>query len=92
MLAAVEFDNQLGLKADEIHDIRSHRLLSAEFKSVKPATAQRIPKFALNNGLIAAKLAGEIMFHDTPHPSGFVLRTSPDTLSHKGRGKVALGV
>jgi hypothetical protein len=43
VLAPVQFDNQLCIEANEIHNVGPDRLLAAEFEIVKSAIAQRPP-------------------------------------------------
>src|SRR5262245_8974511 len=87
MLAAVKFYDQLFLETNEIGYIRTHRLLTAEFESGEATVAQGIPELTLDIGLIAPKLACEVVFHRPPHP-GSLSRTA---LSHKGRGEDGVG-
>jgi hypothetical protein len=63
MLVAIQFDYQLCLEADEIDDVGTYRLLAPEFCLRKSAVAERLPKLALDVGLIATQLAGEDVFH-----------------------------
>jgi hypothetical protein len=73
VLIAIKFNDETGLKANEICDIGADGLLPPELEVVKSTAAECEPQFALNSSLFAAKLFGQVVFHDTPHPS----RASP---------------
>ena len=55
MLAAVNFDNEFGVKATEISDVRTNRNLPAEFDACKAPVAQQRPQPPLRIGLIAER-------------------------------------
>jgi hypothetical protein len=61
VLASVNFDDELHLKANEIGDIRAYWLLAAKLGACKPATAKCLPKFALDVGLVSTQLAGKVV-------------------------------
>ncbi len=54
VLASVEFDNEFSFKRNEVGDIGSYRLLTAELEPVESAIAESVPEFAFEVGLIAA--------------------------------------
>jgi hypothetical protein len=70
MLVAIQFNDQFGLEAYKIGNVRSHGLLAAKFEAVKLPVAQGKPEFALDICLFAAQFSGEIVFHipAAPHP------------------------
>jgi hypothetical protein len=43
MLAAVNLDDESGLRAQEIHDEPAQRRLTAELQAIEPPVAQREP-------------------------------------------------
>jgi hypothetical protein len=59
VLTSVELDHEFHLKAYEIDDERTDRLLTAEFEFGKPAIAECTPQFPLDIGLITPQLARE---------------------------------
>jgi hypothetical protein len=73
MLAAIDFDNEVFLEADEVDDIFSDHCLSLELCPVETMRAQEIPKPPLGVGHIATE-----RFRPRVMPSA--------TLSHEGRG------
>jgi hypothetical protein len=66
VLAAVEFDDQLFFKADEVRDVGTDGLLPPEFVATKSSTAECLPQLPFEVGLLAAKLSGEFVFHASP--------------------------
>ena len=54
MLIAIQFDNKLSFKADEIHDVRPDRLLSPKFEFMKTPATKRAPQLTLGNGLLTS--------------------------------------
>jgi hypothetical protein len=58
MLAAVDLDDQICLRTQEIHDERADRCLSAEFKAIKPAVAQGEPDAQFSSGHVATERGG----------------------------------
>jgi len=85
VLIAIEFNNQLCIKAKKVCDIRANGLLTAELEAMKAAATHGEPKFALDVGLIASQAPRKIMLHEYPSPAAFLPECG--TLSHKGRGK-----
>jgi hypothetical protein len=59
MLASVQLDDDGSLKAREVADIGSDRMLSAEFEACQLTSAQTLPKHALRMSRVFAKGAGE---------------------------------
>lgn len=59
MLAAVEFDDEAGLLAEEVGDVRANRRLAAEFGAEQTAAAQVAPEQGFGIGGIATKFAGD---------------------------------
>jgi len=66
VLASIQFDDELHLKANEVYDVWTDRLLPSKFRSREPAVAKRLPEFALDAGLVAPQLAGKIALHQFP--------------------------
>ncbi|HEX4178546.1 MAG TPA: hypothetical protein VHY57_08915 [Rhizomicrobium sp.] len=66
MLVAIKFDDQFCLEARKIHDIRSDRLLAAEFKSGELPAAQEKPQPAFGIGLPTTQQSGECVLHPVP--------------------------
>ena len=58
MLAAVQFDDQLGLDAEEIHHIAADRRLAAELGGFELAVAQRVPEAAFDVRRVPAQAGG----------------------------------
>ena len=78
MLAAVNFDNEFGVEATEISDVRTNGNLPAEFDACKAPVAQQRPQSPLGIGLISPEETRARYAHEV----------CPLTLalSHKGRG------
>jgi hypothetical protein len=82
MLAAVQFNDQSGLETYEIRNIRTDRLLAAEFETCELTAAQGKPQFALDIGLFAPQFPGKFVFHCSPltrPPPRFARQRSPST-------------
>jgi hypothetical protein len=58
MLAAVNFNHQLPINADKIANIRPHRVLPPEFKTLQRSITQQVPQFPLGVSLILSQLSG----------------------------------
>jgi len=58
MDTAVKFYNQAPLRAAEINNVRTHRVLAAEFKTFKSEGPQQTPGYLFGFGFIAPKIAG----------------------------------
>jgi hypothetical protein len=58
VLAAVQFDDQLLLQADEVHDEGPDAVLEAEFAAAKAAVAKVGPEPKLGFGGLAAQARG----------------------------------
>jgi hypothetical protein len=43
MCRAIDFNNQFGVKGDEIDDVSIDRMLAAKFITGEPASSQRLP-------------------------------------------------
>lgn len=78
MLAAVNFNNEFGVEATEISDVRTNGNLPAEFEACKAPVAQQRPQSPLGIGLISPEETRARYAHEV----------CPLTLalSHKGRG------
>jgi len=70
MLPAVELDNDPFLKADEVHDIKTDRLLAFEFQAVHSFCAEVSPQEAFSVGGSSSQIPGalEINISHTPLP------------------------
>ena len=69
VLAAIQLNDELGLKAYEIRDVRSEWLLPLELKAIQPMCADTTPKQTLGIGRIPAKIlcsSGELARHHPP--------------------------
>ena len=84
MLAAVNFDNEFGVEATEISNVRTNRNLPAEFEALETPVAQQRPQPPLRIGLIAPEETRARYAH----------KVGPLTLalSHKGRGDTSVSV
>jgi hypothetical protein len=60
VLTPVEFDNQAGGRAVEIHNERGDRRLAPPFPAAKPAAAQFAPETTFGVGLVDAESAGAL--------------------------------
>jgi hypothetical protein len=60
MLTTVQFDNQTGIGADEIRDVRADFMLPPKFPSQQLAVAQLSPECAFGIGLARAQGACEV--------------------------------
>ena len=60
MLAAIEFDDQPRLEADEIEDIAVERDLPLELEALQLPAPQRLPQLRLRRRGVAAHGAGEV--------------------------------
>ena len=60
VLAAIQFDDHSGFKANEVADIDVDRMLPPERVAVQLPTAQPTPKALFSGSLILAELAGEV--------------------------------
>jgi hypothetical protein len=72
MLAAIEFNDQASLKADEINNIVTDRRLPAKSAPVEIAPAKFIPERALGIGQVPAQVPCEVAIafhHDEPLPN-----------------------
>ena len=66
---AIQFNYQLALEADKIHDESSYRLLSPNTQPRQTPTAYRVPQNALSVRHFTPKLARPLCFGDTrPSP------------------------
>lgn len=85
VLAAIHFDDQTALTADQINRIRSDRLLPDEFVSVQSSTAKTIPErpfrlrrsFSQFSGAFGFKLIARAHVDSPPHPSRYARRPLP---------------
>ena len=60
MLAAVQFDAQLGRIAIEIQRVRRQRMLAAEFETVQSAITQQLPQTLFGIGTVLAQATREV--------------------------------
>ena len=70
MLIAIDFDDQLGLRAEEIDDAAPERVLSPKPESFELLAANARSKSHLGFRCVCPELSGSFRCHD------FVLRTS----------------
>ena len=61
MLAAVEFDDQQGLRTDEVADIAADRNLTPEAEATDPAASQSVLQQMFCFGRRASERAGEVV-------------------------------
>src|SRR5437763_1647487 len=80
MLSAIDFDDDLSVRAQEVHDVSVDRYLSLEFPSAKPAISQAKPQDPLGICLITtqAPCDVDVSFHHSDPLT--------PTLSPPGRG------
>lgn len=99
VLAAVEFDDQHRLLAQEVREIGADRDLAFEFEAAEPAVADARPESSLGIGLVGAEAASEIdrgMRHKGPLTQNrYAVLTSPkgevkDPASPSGEAEIAL--
>jgi len=57
MLTAVDFDNQLGLIADEVDNEHADLVLSAKLAALKPSVAQLLPQLRFGICLRPAQIS-----------------------------------
>ena len=60
MLAAIEFDDQPRLEADEVENVAVERDLPLELEALKLSAPQRLPQLRLRRRGVAAHGAGEV--------------------------------
>ena len=60
MLATIEFDNDHGLKANEVADVNTNWMLPSELVAVQLPSALAAPKALLGLCQVLAQLAGEV--------------------------------
>src|SRR5262249_5855323 len=85
MLAAVDFDDEPLLAADEVDNIGSDRLLTHEFVTHQGACAQMTPQTKLrlggicpqSTGTCRLELVGSAHADNPPHPTRFARRPLP---------------
>lgn len=58
MLPAIEFDDQFQLEADKVSDVRSYRVLTAKFCSLKSSVPEQSPERFLRVCLPTAQCTG----------------------------------
>ena len=82
VLAAVDFDDQLLLEANEIDDEVVARRLAAEMKAALAPRAQMNPQLDFLPGHCLAQLAGDLVGHEDPTRPAW----RPATLPEDGEG------
>jgi hypothetical protein len=82
VLAAVDFDNEFLLQANEVDDEAVARRLAAEMKAALAPRAQMNPQFDLLWGHRFAQLAGDLIGHEDPARPAW----RPATLPEDGEG------
>jgi hypothetical protein len=82
VLAAIHFNNQLAVLANEIRDVFSDRNLPAKFEIFKAAITQSVPQFLFSIGHVFAELLckSQLMAN-----SPLIRQPSAATFSLKGR-------
>jgi len=74
---AIDFDNQPGAGAEEVHDVTADRLLAAELEAFQLTVTKMTPQFPLRRSLFTAKSGGMascsridsgIVGHGSPSP------------------------
>ena len=81
MASAVEFDQQFFRHAREIRDIRTYRLLAAEFVAIDLFVAQATPQQPFSVGVITAEGAGVSQMPGIVLTSAFTHLVLPPTES-----------
>ena len=66
VLAAIDFDDQLLLQANEVDDEAVARRLAAEMKTALSPSAKVNPQFDFLRGHCLAQLAGDLVGHEGP--------------------------
>lgn len=72
VLAAINFNDQAGIVADEVDNIGPHHRLATEFESQQTSGPQVIPEQFFRIGGVLAQVSGELLQHAftlTPDPS-----------------------
>ena len=67
MLATIDLDDNIGLQAEEIHDVGSKDLLTSKLDPVESSTAQPTPEAPLRLGRILPRRPGPL---SPPSPGG----------------------
>jgi hypothetical protein len=63
MLPAIRFDNQASGDTCGVGDVRSDRVLPAEFESLQAPSTEQFPKLALNIGRVSPQKSGITACH-----------------------------
>ena len=77
VLAAIDFDDQLLLQANEVDDETAARRLAAEMKAALAPRAQMNPQLDFLRRHCLAQLAGDLIGHERPHPAGLAAGHPP---------------
>jgi hypothetical protein len=81
VLATIEFDNDVALETDEIHDIRSHGHLTSEFMRTELTVSKSTPQFSLCVCRVLAKVIGSAV---RLHGYGHRWQVCVQTILHDG--------